>query len=279
MTAETPLISIITVVFNGGAYLEQTIRSVIDARKDDLENELEYIVIDGGSTDNTLDIIKKYGKQIDHWTSEPDKGIYDAMNKGIKKATGQYIGLLNADDWYQPGILQQVKDKINAPSTGENNQRVLYCDHYEHDDELDHDKVKQCTSQMKYWRGMTISHQAMFISAPVYSQLGFYDLDYKWASDYEFFLRMIKAGVTFQKLDAYGVNFRKGGSSTQHMNRSISEVSRIVRKYFGVFSKIYLLFLLTNRLPSMIANVRLALSKIIGKNATAKLRRAWHKIK
>jgi GT2 family glycosyltransferase len=126
---------------------------------------------------------------------------------------------------------------------------------------------------------MTLSHQSMFVHRSIYQRLGFFDLKYKYACDYEYLLRMIKAGVIFEKLDYYGVNFRQGGASTRNMNRSINEVSRIVRKYFGVFSKEYVLFLLTNRMPSMIGNVRRLLSRTIGNQRTVKLRKIWHRMK
>ena len=91
-----PLVTIITVVFNGEAYLEETIQSVINQTYDNVE----YIIIDGGSTDGTLDIIKKYENQIDYWISEKDHGIYDAFNKGISLAQGTLVGIQNADDYF-----------------------------------------------------------------------------------------------------------------------------------------------------------------------------------
>ncbi len=99
-----PLMSIITVVFNGEKFLEQTIQSVINQTY----KNIEYIIIDGGSTDGTLDIIKKYKDKIDYWASEKDEGIYDAMNKGIKVAKGKYLAFINADDWYEDNALNHV---------------------------------------------------------------------------------------------------------------------------------------------------------------------------
>ena len=95
-----PLVTIITVVFNGEKYLQQTIQSVINQTYDNVE----YVVIDGGSTDGTVDIIRKYEDKIDYWVSEPDQGIYDAMNKGIQLAGGEIVGLINSDDCYHPKI-------------------------------------------------------------------------------------------------------------------------------------------------------------------------------
>ena len=259
-------------VYIGEKHLEQAIKSIVNQSY----KNIEYIIIDGGSTDGTLDIIKQYKNHIAYWVSEPDNGIYDAMNKGIKKASGEFIGMLNADDWYEPEIIEKVANKIDSLE-GDVEDRVIYCDYYNYDEELSAGFKTKQTSEMKYWKGMTVSHQAMFIHRTIYEKLGLYSLDYCFASDYEFFLRMIKAGIRFEKLDFQGINFRMGGASTRYMNRSISEVSRIIRKYFGVFSREYPLFLLTNRLPSMLGNIRILLSKIIGKNNTNKLRKLWRR--
>ncbi len=224
-----------------------------------------------------MDIIRKYENRIAAWSSEPDKGIYDAMNKGIGKAHGDFIGMLNADDWYEPGLLGKVKEKIAGLENAEN--RVIYCDHYWWDEEFAPGSKIERKAEMKYWKGMTISHQSMFVQRAVYEKLGLYDLEYRYASDYEFFLRMIKAGVVFEKIPFNGVNFRKGGTADRNMNRSIAEVSGIVRRYFGVIGKEYGLFLMTNRLPSMLGNVRRLLTKLIGKEKTNRLRRLWRRIR
>jgi glycosyltransferase involved in cell wall biosynthesis len=102
--AAHPLVSIITVVYNGAATLEATIKSVI---AQDYPN-IEYIVVDGGSADGTLDLLRKYDAHIDHWKSEKDKGIYDAMNKGLERCTGEWIGLINADDQLEAGAISDA---------------------------------------------------------------------------------------------------------------------------------------------------------------------------
>lgn len=99
-------ISIITVVYNGAAYLEEAIQSVINQGCE----FVEYIVIDGGSTDETPEIIQKYEHEIDKWVCEPDQGIYDAMNKGIGLASGDVIGIVNSDDRLNPGVLERVRN-------------------------------------------------------------------------------------------------------------------------------------------------------------------------
>ena len=271
---QNPLITIVTVVLNGEKHLEQAIQSVINQSY----TKIEYIIIDGSSTDGTLDIIRHYDNHIAYWVSEPDNGIFDAMNKGIRKSAGEFIGMLNADDWYEPNIISRVVEKIKR-FPGPINNRVIYCDYYCYDEDLSLDyKIKQ-KSELKHWKGMTVSHQAMFVHRFVYGKLRLYSLDYRFASDYEYFLRMLQAGVVFEKLDIYCVNVRKGGVSTQYMNQSISEVSQIIRRYFGVYSKEYPLFMLTNRLPSMLGNLHFLLKRIIGRNATNKLRKLWRYLK
>ncbi len=110
-----PLISIITVVYNGEKYLKQAIESVINQTY----KNIEYIIIDGGSTDNTLNIIKNYHQNISKWVSEPDNGLYDAMNKGIKLATGELIGMVNSDDWSE---LTAVEIIVNEYLKNDNKQ-------------------------------------------------------------------------------------------------------------------------------------------------------------
>src|SRR5690554_1584625 len=103
---DKPLITVVTVVYNGAEFLEDTIKSVIEQTYDNVE----YIIVDGGSIDGTLEIIKKYGHAIDYWVSEPDKGIYDAMNKGINLMCGGWVVFLNADDYF---VSNDVISKIN----------------------------------------------------------------------------------------------------------------------------------------------------------------------
>src|ERR1044072_3693479 len=103
-----PTVSIITVVFNAEKHLEQTINSVLAQTFTDIE----YIIIDGGSTDGSVGIIKKYEGQLSYWISEKDKGIADAFNKGITRATGEIIGLINADDWYEPDTVRLVVEHM-----------------------------------------------------------------------------------------------------------------------------------------------------------------------
>lgn len=106
--------SIVTVCLNSADTIRQTIESVVHQQNENIE----YIIIDGGSTDGTVDIIKEYGDEISFWVSEKDNGLYDAMNKGIVKASGDVISLLNSDDWYEPNILERVKEYFETYKIG-----------------------------------------------------------------------------------------------------------------------------------------------------------------
>lgn len=227
-----PRLSVITVVLNGQQYLEQTIRSVISFP------EIEYILIDGGSTDGTLDIIHKYADKISFWSSEPDQGIFDAMNKGLTKATGQSVNMLNCGDTFNPEYLNVI---LGEKDTG---NCVLYSDYYRVYNELN--LKRKYISDMNYHKGMSICHQTMFIGKNVYNQIGNYSLTYRFASDYDFMLRMIKNHVLFKKIPLVGVNFLAEGATATHLQTSIREASIIHARYFGNFSLKHIYFLYIN---------------------------------
>lgn len=202
-----PLFSIITVVFNGEKYLEQTIKSVINQNFRDFE----YIIIDGGSTDNTHKIIKKYEKKIDYWVSEKDKGIYDAFNKGMKLSNGKFISFINSDDVYKKNALKIIskyylKDK---------NFDFIFGSVKKHWGVLHGYRPKK----IKYSWGFYSSHSTgFFIKQKVARKVGFYNLKYKYHADYDYFYRLIikkkMRGISTKKNELVGV-FRRGGFSSQ----------------------------------------------------------------
>lgn len=165
-----PLISIVTVVFNGEKTLEHTIKSVIQQSYDNVE----YIIIDGGSNDGTLDIIKKYENQIDYWVSEPDKGIYDAMNKGVRAVNGEWVYFLGADDILYD-ILQKIAEELNPL------KKAVYGDVYMPN------KHKLYDGKFTRFKLMfnNICHQAIFYNKKVFINNGF-NLKYKILADYAF---------------------------------------------------------------------------------------------
>lgn len=201
----TPIASIITVVFNGVNSIERTIRSVIDQK----QSNIEYIIIDGGSQDGTIDVIKKYESVIDYWISEKDKGIYNAMNKGAGIARGKYITFLNADDVfmkdYLDTFLQYASGNADYFSCGVkmiySNRTIQWI-------------PPNCnnTADRFYWR-MPLPHPGLMVKKHVFDEIGGFNEEYRFAADYDFILKLIRKykGVFTEKLL---VDFYMGGASS-----------------------------------------------------------------
>jgi len=221
-----PLISVVTVVYNGEKHLEQTINSVLEQGYDNVE----YIIIDGGSTDGTLEIIKKYEDQIDYWVSEPDSGIYDAMNKGISLCTGDYIAFLNADDWYTRDGIENI---VSSVSEGSVSYVFANVDMYNEKNEFSY----TMTLRRKSYRiVMPFGHPALFVKKDILFSIPF-DQQYNIASDYDFICKLIKKKLPSIYLDKSIVNFREGGvSSTADKDK---ELFKIRFKHFGIFVASY----------------------------------------
>ncbi|MEQ8464850.1 glycosyltransferase family 2 protein [Coleofasciculus sp. E1-EBD-02] len=208
------LISIITVVLDGGKYIEQTIKSVISQSY----KNIEYIVIDGGSQDNTLDIIKKYDHQIDYWISEADKGIYDAMNRGIGLATGELVGILNSDDWYVQNAIDKVIDIYTKNRS--NDLLIITGAMYRVNVEQ---KIKfkllknEADLKNRINLGMPINHPATFVTKATYQKIGKFDPKYRVCGDYEFIVRAYYSNevrfiftndvLTYMRLDGMSEKF------------------------------------------------------------------------
>lgn len=201
-----PVFSIVTVVYNGEAHLEQTITSVLEQDYP----HIEYIIIDGGSVDRTCDLIKKYEDRIDYWVSEPDNGIYDAMNKGIRKATGTHISFLNADDYLIPGCLSKVAKYISETSAdiSYGNQMNIW------EDEGDV-LTRTCIPNVDVIeQKMGIFHPATFVKKSVFDTYGLFDESFAISGDYEFIVRVYAAGCSFSYLPTTVAAFRFGGASS-----------------------------------------------------------------
>jgi glycosyltransferase involved in cell wall biosynthesis len=202
--ASPTLVSVVTVVYQGARTLQETIDSVLSQ---DWE-ALEYIVIDGGSTDGTLDIIRRNAAHITHWQSEPDRGIYDAMNKGIARARGQLIKLLNADDLLTPGSVRRAAEAYDGGARG----GVIKSDM-----ELI-DEAGRFVKHMDASRSTTpfggVVHPSWYVDREVYRQHGLYDPNLKICADYDLFLRLHTRGVPFFQVAPPLVRFRTGGASS-----------------------------------------------------------------
>lgn len=217
-----PLISVVTVVYNGEAHLEQTILSVLEQEYDNVE----YIIIDGGSTDGTLGIIKKYEEAIDYWVSEPDGGIYDAMNKGISLSTGEYIAFLNADDWYLTDSL-----KLVAVTALEKSFDYIFGDM----DMYDENGFVKKRKPMHHKYGSPFGHQAFFVKTSI-ARTHPFDTSFKIAGDYDFMLTLIKKKYSSQQINKTLANFRMTGISS-NSNLDL-ENFKVNKKHFGIIAAI-----------------------------------------
>lgn len=201
-----PLVSIITVVLNNKKFLEKSILSVLNQNY----KNIELIIIDGGSTDGTLDIVKKYKSKINFFISEKDNGLYDAMNKGIKNSKGSIIGILNSDDiYYSNAISTAVNYFINNK-----NIDFLFGGVIKH-------KLLHGYKPWKiYWSfGFYSAHSiGFFITRKAQMKVGYYNTKYKYSSDYDLFYRMIikknMTGMSTKKSEVFG-KFRRGGISSK----------------------------------------------------------------
>lgn len=219
---ENLLISIITVCYNSISTIEKTILSVINQSY----QNIEYIVIDGGSTDGTVDIIKKYEKYITYWVSESDKGIYDAINKGILIAKGDVIGLINADDWYESDAISKcmVFYKEQDIDVLYGNMRFIRFNGRK-------DIIIPSTNLKKLKSEMIICHPASFITKNAYNKWGLYNDTYKIAGDYELIVRMYLKGAKFKKINVLISNFTEGGISSNFTLKNFFENKKVRKEH------------------------------------------------
>lgn len=220
-TINRPLISIITIVYNAESTIEQTIISVLEQTY----SNVEYIIIDGGSTDGTLKIINRYKDKIAKWISEPDKGISDAFNKGINLSSGSLIGLLNADDWYEKDAIEKVVGNYLDANT-------IICGNVKLYNNSNKFTVKKSSidtieSVMNVW------HPGMFCPIEIYKKVGLYNIEIKILMDYDFVIRCYLAKLNFKIINDNIANMRYGGVSNQLITKSMKEALIIKDNYFG----------------------------------------------
>ncbi|MBD1156599.1 glycosyltransferase [Pelagibacterales bacterium SAG-MED20] len=203
---DKPLITIITAVLNNEKYLEESILSLHNQKYDNYE----HIILDGGSSDKTIDIIKKYEDKIDYWCTGRDKGIYDAFNNGMQLAKGDYIGFLNSDDYYSNNALELLTGHIKKNP----NKDFIFGAVKKHWGVLHGYRPYKI-----YWSwGFYSSHSTgFFIKTSSAKKVGLYNLKYKYSSDYDYFFRMIVKkklqGIGTKKEEVFGT-FRRGGFSS-----------------------------------------------------------------
>ena len=216
-------LTIITIVYNGEKHIRPTIESVIQ------ENypNTEYIIIDGGSRDHTLSIINGYRSYpFIKVLSEKDEGISDAFNKGLKLSTGDVIGFINADDWYEPGSFAKVMQTMEQEETD-----IVYGQLRYHDKENRSFVREGSHKKLKY--EMTVNHPTVFARRKCYQEAGMFDLRYRCAMDYDMMIRFYKKGYRFTYLPTVISNMRLDGLSDRKWMMGIKEVRDIKNAHFG----------------------------------------------
>ena len=241
------LITIITVSYNAASTIERTIKSVLEQTY----KKIEYIIIDGESTDGTLDVIKKYSNHISYWISEPDNGIYDAMNKGIDIASGDWIIFMNAGDWFYN------KEIING---------IFYNKIYSSD--IIYGAVERRTKYKTYIEkplpisrishNMVFSHQSTFVKTHIMKKYKFEDKKYKIIADYAFFIKQYKIGTKFEELDYVISSYDNiyGISSSQNYHqykKHLKERIKLEKEYdLNKYKYLYILYCIRYKIKNFI---------------------------
>lgn len=222
-------ISIITVTYNSQSYLEQTIKSVIEQDYPDIE----YIIIDGGSTDKTLDIIKKYQDRIAYFLSEPDKNMYDAINKGIRVATGDYIAILNSDDFYVNDTV--ITNVVHFIKKYKGKNKGVYGNLLKVSSDGALIRKRRCLQvsfkELLFSQKLSfVGHATLFISKECYDNVGLYDCEnFNYAADYDFVLRSFrKYKIKYINLDIF--NFREHQESITSSGKITLENIHVLEK-------------------------------------------------
>lgn len=243
-------ISIITVCFNSEKYIQNTIESVLNQTYPNIE----YIIVDGGSTDNTVNIIKSYGDKIKKFISEPDNGIYDAMNKGINLASGKIIGIINSDDFFSS---KDIISKINSEFTDDFD--AIYGDiAFVHPGNLKKHVRYYSGKNFRNWMlrfGIMPPHASVYIRKKVFDTFGNYKINFKVSADFELLVRFLYVNkIKVKYLNLNMVTMRTGGISTRSLSgkMQINKDSVNACKENGIFSN--MLFMLIKYLFKFIFN-------------------------
>ena len=203
---DKPLVSIITVCLNSEKYLEQTIQSVLGQTYDNIE----YIIIDGGSTDKTLDIIRKYEERIEYWVSEPDRGIYAAMNKGISFSRGEWVGIINSDDFYAKDTVRLVVEAARSDKEAQ-----LFCGNIKILNSREFKDRRDCWERKGQignflLKKLKICHPTCFVSRKIYAKFKF-NTNFMFAADSDFVVRLYANNVKFGYINEPLAYARPGG--------------------------------------------------------------------
>ena len=219
-----PLVTIITVIFNAEKTIEQCVLSVLEQTYENIE----YIIIDGASTDGTMDLIRKYETAIDYYISETDTGIYNAMNKGLSLATGSFILFLNSDDWYHRDAVRILVD--NAVASGAD---VTHADaDIVNSNGLVYQRVKAWLHDGLYTRGAPLRHETMLVKSEIYNKFGKYDESYHVISDYDYMVTLYNGSCSFKHVAKPLLFFRDTGTSNVDNEKRHADRVRFFSKLF-----------------------------------------------
>ena len=227
---DKPLITIITVVYNNEKTLERCIKSVLEQTYENIE----YILIDGGSSDGTLDVIKKHEDAIDYYISEPDKGIYYAMNKGLGLASGDYIGILNSDDLY---LGNAVNVSVNQIMTDHSDGSVAIANMYDSNGDILWKYKTLPFNDIAYLKRNPCNHQTLFLSREGYNLIGSFDTNLKFAADLNSEYLMIQNSLNISRIDKVIVDaYFEGGATEQNYSESKKEAFLDLNEIIGLSS-------------------------------------------
>tara|TARA_B100000242_G_C43035198_1_gene482593 strand:+ start:606 stop:1322 length:717 start_codon:yes stop_codon:yes gene_type:complete len=228
------IITYITVCLNADKNISQCIKSIIQQKT----SEIEYIIIDGNSSDKTHEIIESFNEKIDFYKSENDEGVYHAMNKALNYANGEFICFINADDWLEEFTVKKIIENYNDLK----NYDIFYGDQniFEEDKKLY--KSKGDHKFLNYF--MSIPHQSAYVKKKIYEKI-IYDVEYKISADYDLFLKLKKLNKLFKKLNFTFSNFRINGMSA---NKKVSSREfLIIQKKYNLSIIAYINYILRYR--------------------------------
>lgn len=253
-------ISIITASYNSADTIRDTLESVLSQDYADFE----HIIIDGGSTDGTLDIIKEYEDRYQgrlKWQSEPDKGIYDAMNKGLKLSTGEVIGVLSTDDFFAASNILSTVDK-NATNVDAIYGDLVYLSH-RNKNKIVREWVGSQYTDGAFLKGWHPAHPTFYVKKKVYDKLGGYDLSFDISADFELMLRFFEKGKISNKyVPVTFVKMRIGGESTGSLGNIIKGNKNVMRAFVKNGYKVPRFYLMKRLMPKAANMVKTKISNL-----------------
>ncbi len=216
-------ISIITVCLNSVETIERTITSVLNQAY----SNIEYLIIDGASTDGTCEVINRYKDRLEYWCSEPDGGLYHAMNKGLQRATGDVVAFLNSDDWYLEGVLECVASYFEKTKA----DVLCFGVTRENKDGRRNDRYSRVRIDENGFERLEVFHPATFAKKSIFNEIGGFDTRYCLAADYDWLIRMKKHGYIVQCIEQVATYYSDGGLSSKHWYEAQDESKQVDLKF------------------------------------------------